>query len=220
MDDSVPSRSREIILSRIDAALRTQKELLPSAASSWLAIPRSYRSSSDLAASANLELFVDRLHDYDAQVLHAAQSGVTHAVAQMLTARGVDTMLVPSDFREPLLPDGFTYIRDEKLSPVLLDDCSGVITTCTLAIAETGTIVLQNAPGQGRRAASLVPDYHLCIIEATRVVATVPEAIRALQLTSMLPTTLISGPSATADIEMTRIKGVHGPRFLDVILLA
>ncbi len=138
----------------------------------------------------------------------------------MLTARGADRLLVPAGSPEALLPEGFTYVRDEELSPALLDECSGVITTCTLAIAETGTIVLQNAPGQGRRAASLVPDYHLCLIEAERVVATVPEAIRALQRTSTLPTTLISGPSATADIEMTRIKGVHGPRFLDVILIA
>ena len=79
--------------------------------------------------------------------------------------------------------------------------------------------MLQNAPGQGRRALSLVPDYHLCVIDAASVVATVPEAMAALQATATLPTTFISGPSATADIEMTRIKGVHGPRFLDVLLV-
>jgi L-lactate dehydrogenase complex protein LldG len=88
-----------------------------------------------------------------------------------------------------------------------------------VAIAETGTLVLQNVPGQGRRILSLVPDYHLCVVLASQIVATVPEAFARLAATSTLPTTFISGPSATADIEMTRIKGVHGPRFLDVVIV-
>jgi L-lactate dehydrogenase complex protein LldG len=94
-----------------------------------------------------------------------------------------------------------------------------VMTGATLAIAETGSVVLQNQPGQGRRAVSLIPDYHLCVVQVEDVVGTVPEAIERLQTTSGLATTFVSGPSATADIEMTRIKGVHGPRFLDVILV-
>jgi L-lactate dehydrogenase complex protein LldG len=100
-----------------------------------------------------------------------------------------------------------------------LNRCEGILTGCTLAIAETGTLVLQNVPGQGRRAATLVPDYHLCIVDAGKIAATVPQAMERLHPTANLATTFISGPSATADIEMTRIKGVHGPRFLDVILL-
>src|SRR5690242_6329258 len=99
-----------------------------------------------------------------------------------------------------------------------LDEFDGVLTGSTVAIAETGTIVLQNAAGQGRRAVTLVPDYHLCIVEVSDVVGTVPEAMGRLRATATLPITFFSGPSATADIEMTRIKGVHGPRFLDVIL--
>jgi L-lactate dehydrogenase complex protein LldG len=220
MESSSSSSSREFILSRIRTALLPQKDVLPSAESSWSTIPRTYSSSSDLPATSILGLLTDRLRDYDAHVVHAGRSGVTEAASKLLTARGADTMLIPAGFPRAWLPEGFTYIQDEDLPTTLLDSSSGVITTCTLAIAETGTIVLQNAPGQGRRAASLVPDYHLCMIEAERVVATVPEGIRALLPTSMLPTTLISGPSATADIEMTRIKGVHGPRFLDVILIA
>jgi len=94
-----------------------------------------------------------------------------------------------------------------------------VLTSATLAIAETGTIVLQDAPGQGRRAITLLPDYHLCVVRAETLVQTVPEAMRALESTAALATTFFSGPSATADIEMTRIKGVHGPRFVDVILI-
>ena len=93
------------------------------------------------------------------------------------------------------------------------------MTGATLAIAETGTIVLQNVPGQGRRAPTLVPDYHLCVVRAGDVVETVPEAMAKLAASASLATTFVSGPSATADIEMTRIKGVHGPRFLDVILI-
>jgi L-lactate dehydrogenase complex protein LldG len=101
-----------------------------------------------------------------------------------------------------------------------LDGVQGILTGCTVAIAETGSIVLQNGPAQGPRILSLVPDYHLCLVFAGQIVATVPEAFDRLAETSALPTTFISGPSATADIEMTRIKGVHGPRFLDVLLVA
>ena len=217
MATSPSSQARQIILSRIRTALLPHAA--PSAENSWAAIPRAFRRSSDAPAGAVLELLVDRLQDYDAQVLQTSREDITQAIAQMLTARGADNLLVPPGFPEIWLPESFTYVHDEELSPALLDECGGVITTCTLAVAETGTIVLQNAPGQGRRAASLVPDYHLCLIEAARVVATVPEAIAVLQSTATLPTTFISGPSATADIEMTRIKGVHGPRFLDVILI-
>jgi L-lactate dehydrogenase complex protein LldG len=88
-----------------------------------------------------------------------------------------------------------------------------------VAIATTGTLVLQNAPGQGARKLSLVPDYHLCVVDSSQVIETVPEGFAALEQSKSSPTTFISGPSATADIEMTRIKGVHGPRFLDVILV-
>jgi L-lactate dehydrogenase complex protein LldG len=100
-----------------------------------------------------------------------------------------------------------------------VDGVEGILTACSVAIAETGSIVLQNADGQGPRVLSLVPDYHLCVVFADQVVATVPEAFARLAATSTLPTTFISGPSATADIEMTRIKGVHGPRFVDIILV-
>jgi L-lactate dehydrogenase complex protein LldG len=163
-------------------------------------------------------LFTERLRDYDAQVLACEPSGIAQAIEQMLSAREVGRMLIPDGFPGGWLPQGFAYVRDEELPANALDACSGVITTCTLGIAETGTFVLQNAPGQGRRALSLVPDYHLCVIDAASVVATVPEAMATLQATASLPMTFVSGPSATADIEMTRIKGVHGPRFLDVIL--
>jgi L-lactate dehydrogenase complex protein LldG len=96
---------------------------------------------------------------------------------------------------------------------------AGVPPGSTIAIAETGTVVLQSVVGQGRRAVTLVPDYHLCVVRVEDVVETVPEAFERLQATAGVATTFVSGPSATADIEMTRIKGVHGPRFLDIILV-
>jgi L-lactate utilization protein LutC len=127
-----------------------------------------------------------------------------------------------SDDREGLLhqlPDGVSFVEDSRADLTSVDACEGVLTSATLAIAETGTIVLQDAPGQGRRAVTLLPDYHLCVVDAAKVVQTVPEAIALLQATAAKATTFFSGPSATADIEMTRIKGVHGPRFVDVVLV-
>ena len=110
-------------------------------------------------------------------------------------------------------------IQDIGFSPLELSGFEGVITGAVAAIAETGSLVLQNVPGQGRRAATLVPDFHLCVLRATDVVETVPEAFDRLVDTATVPTTFVSGPSATADIEMTLIKGVHGPRFVHVLLV-
>jgi len=148
-------------------------------------------------------------------------------VAALLARRAVELRLrrlvAPQGLPASAMPPGFDFVVDGSgghlLTAAELDQIDGVVTSATIAIAETGTLVLQNAPGQGRRALSLVPDYHCCIVAVEDIVATVPEAFARLQATASLPTTFISGPSATADIEMTRIKGVHGPRFLDVLLV-
>jgi L-lactate dehydrogenase complex protein LldG len=163
----------------------------------------------------------DRLRDYDATVVRANSGEVSAAIAGILAERGKRRLVVPAGLAEVLgepLPTGFEFAIDHGLTTAELDSFDGVVTASTVAIAETGTIVLQNVPGQGRRAPTLVPDYHLCVVRAADVVETVPEAMGQLQGTASLATTFVSGPSATADIEMTRIKGVHGPRFLDVIL--
>ena len=128
-------------------------------------------------------------------------------------------MLMASGFSFNVSSQQNTFAIDDNFTPVELDAFGGILTEATLAIAETGTLVLQNVPGQGRRAPTLVPDFHLCVLRASQVVESVPEAMDRLAATAMLPTTFISGPSATADIEMTRIKGVHGPRFLHVLIV-
>jgi L-lactate dehydrogenase complex protein LldG len=166
-----------------------------------------------------LELLVDRLQDYDARVEQALYVDVRAVAGRMLEQRRAKRMVVPPGVAAEWLPGGVEFVVDEGLAAVELDAVDGVVTGATLAIAETGTVVLQNVAGQGRRAVTLVPDYHLCVVRVEDVVETVPEAMARLRATAGLATTFVSGPSATADIEMTRIKGVHGPRFLDVILV-
>jgi L-lactate dehydrogenase complex protein LldG len=185
----------------------------------WRELQRSYRREAMRSREGILELLVDRLQDYDARVVRALHVDVRAAAAGMLEGRKVRRMVVPAGLAEEWLPSGIEFVVDEGLAAAELDEVDGVMTGTTLAIAETGTVVLQNVAGQGRRAVTLVPDYHLCVVQVEDVVETVPEAMGRLQATARLATTFVSGPSATADIEMTRIKGVHGPRFLDVILV-
>ena len=192
----------------------------PSAiAAEYEAIPRAYNRSSPLARRAGLELFADRLGEYDAGVYRAEAAKISIAVAEILAVRRKGSLAIPTGIPADWLPKGFAFEEANQLDSHRLDKTEGILTGCTVAIAETGSIVLQNALAQGPRILSLVPDYHLCIVHADQIVATVPEAFERLKASSALPTTFISGPSATADIEMTRIKGVHGPRFLDVLIV-
>jgi L-lactate dehydrogenase complex protein LldG len=129
---------------------------------------------------------------------------------------------MPQDLPDAWKPEGVELVEDAGLSAMELDQLDGALTTSTLAIAETGTIVLTGGgPGQGRRALSLVPDYHLCIVAADTIVATVPEAIERLEpaVKQGRPLTFIAGPSATSDIELNRVEGVHGPRTLHVVVV-
>ena len=166
-----------------------------------------------------LELLTDRLLEYDAGVYRAAPEGIAAAVGEILAGRGKRGLAIPAGVPAEWLPQGYEFTLAEGFDAYQLDATEGVLTGCSVAIAETGSIVLQNAAAQGARILSLVPDYHLCVVFAGQIVEEVPEAFAGLKATSTLPTTFISGPSATADIEMTRIKGVHGPRFLDVLLV-
>ncbi len=210
--------AREAVLAKIRAA-KGGASHAAAVREGWSAVAREYIQSATRERVEVLDLLVDRLLDYDAQVVRVGRDGVRDAVGRMLAARGVRRMVVPAGMPAEVLPEGIEFVVDEGLSAVALDGFDGVVTGSTLAIAETGTVVLQNVAGQGRRAVTLVPDYHLCVVDAADVVETVSEAMERLGGTSGLTTTFFSGPSATADIEMTRIKGVHGPRFLDVVLV-
>jgi L-lactate dehydrogenase complex protein LldG len=164
--------------------------------------------------AADVELFAERVADYKATVVRCTPEDLpTHLAAAL---EGVLRLLVPADLPEELRPAD--AILDEQLSTAELDAVDGVLTTAALGIAETGTIVLDHGPGQGRRAATLVPDLHVCVVRTDQVVADVASAVARLDPTR--PLTWISGPSATSDIELDRVEGVHGPRTLVVLLVA
>jgi L-lactate dehydrogenase complex protein LldG len=210
--------ARTEVLRRIRAAI-AKPALAPEAiAAEWRTLARDYNAAPKHPREECIALFEDRLRDYDAGVHHCDEAGLPDLIAQILAERGKIHILIPEGLPAAWLPSTLSFTADNRLTLEAPDQADGVLTAATLAIAETGTILLQDAPGQGRRAATLLPDYHLCVVPASAVVETVPEAIRALQPTAQLATTFFSGPSATADIEMTRIKGVHGPRFVDVII--
>ncbi|WP_058186347.1 LutC/YkgG family protein [Terracidiphilus gabretensis] len=209
------SSAREEILARIRQACSGDAE---SAAASYAEITRQYQQAAKLSREEILGLLTERLIEYDAHVYRARETEIAALCRELFARRGAKRIVVPGDL-PGAWQSGAEFVADEDLDARELDRFDGVMTAATLAIAETGTIVLQNAHAQGRRAISLVPDYHLCVVREQDVVETVVEGMRLLEATRHLPTTLFSGPSATADIEMTRIKGVHGPRFVDIVIL-
>lgn len=166
---------------------------------------------------ALIDLFVERVADYRAVVVRCAPGDVADAVRTGLGAAA--SVLVPQGFPDAYLalPDGARRVADDVLAADLLDGVDAVVTTSTVGIATTGTIVLDHGPGQGRRALSLVPDRHVCVVTANQVVASVGEAVARVDPTR--PLTWISGPSATSDIELDRVEGVHGPRNLHVVVV-
>ncbi len=212
--------ARSAVLNKVKAALAGAGQRPDAAAqlARWSALPRSYAQRPGLTFAERIALLEDRLRDYDAVVRRVPLTEVADAIAAAFAARGNLPSLIPQGFPHAWRAGAANLVEDEGFTPRELDRFDGVVTAATLAIADTGTLVLQNVPGQGRRAATLVPDFHLCVVHIDDVVESVPEAFARLAPTQHLPTTFISGPSATADIEMTRIKGVHGPRFLEVLL--
>jgi L-lactate dehydrogenase complex protein LldG len=204
------SGARDEILARVRAA-----QTGPA-----LAVPREYRSTGGLDDDARLDLFCNRISDYRAKVVAVARDGIGAAVGDECAQRGARRLVIPAGLPADWCPADVDLIRDDELAPAELDALDGVITGCTVAIAETGTIALSGGPSEGRRAISLVPDLHICVVERRQIVELVPEAIRALGGAAQRrsPITLISGPSATSDIELSRVEGVHGPRHLVVIV--
>jgi L-lactate dehydrogenase complex protein LldG len=195
--------AREDVLARIRSAIPGDPG--PS-------LTRRYRVAD--GAIADLELFVDRLRDYRAAVHDVALADLVATLQRVATGRVVVPDGVPAGWLT-----GIDVVPDVPLMAAAeLDRLDAVLTTCALAVAETGTIVLDGGPGQGRRALSLVPDHHVVVVRADQVVATVPQAIAGLD--PRRPQTWVSGPSATSDIELQRVEGVHGPRRLDVVLVS
>ena len=166
---------------------------------------------------ADLDLFAARVEEYGAAVIRPGPDDVAAQVTAALRQREARRVVVPAGFPVDWEPDAELLRDDPPLPTGELDTVDGVITSCAVAIAETGTVVLDHDAGQGRRALTLVPDYHLVIVRAEQVVALVPDGVAALD--PARPQTWISGPSATSDIELLRVEGVHGPRTLDVLLV-
>ena len=179
-------------------------------------IPRGYRAASGLDPGQLLDLLAGRLHDYGCAVRQRGRHGGHQLIRCSAADRGARRVVVPAGLVLTGLPADIELVGGDGLSATALDAADGVITSAAVAIAETGTIVLDGSAGQGRRALSLVPDYHLCLLRADQVVGLVGEALARLDPTR--PLTWISGPSATSDIELDRVNGVHGPRTLEVIL--
>jgi L-lactate dehydrogenase complex protein LldG len=177
-------------------------------------IPRAYRQAGSLPHDGIVDLFCERVAEYQATVHRVAAADVAEIVRSILA--GATRIGVPTGF-----PDlGLDVTADDSLSIEQLDTLDAVVTGSALAIADTGTIVLDSGPSCGRRALTLIPDHHICIVDAHTIVPSVPDAVAQLAGAAAegRPITFISGPSATSDIELDRVEGVHGPRRLDVLV--
>jgi L-lactate dehydrogenase complex protein LldG len=211
--------AREEILERIATAHRAA----PPAGPEYAEIPRVEPASDDVRSpEALVELLIDRLVDYRARVRKASIDELPGVLAAALSERGISSVVAPHGLPEAWLAETAAHVlRDEPEHPLSvtdLDRVDGVITGCAVAIAETGTLILDASTDQGRRAITLVPDYHLCLVSQDAIVPDVPQALPRIEPTR--PLTMISGPSATSDIELNRVEGVHGPRTLEVIVVA
>jgi L-lactate dehydrogenase complex protein LldG len=206
--------SRERILGRVRRALAD-------APGEDVLIERSYlREHGDRSVEETVELLAENLADYRAIVHRCTAADLPATLAGMLAARGAKTVLVPPGLEPAWLAEADTeQVPDRAEStPHDLDRIDSVVTACAVAVAETGTIVLDGGPDQGRRRITLVPDHHICVVRVPdQVVSSVPQALERLD--PVRPLTWISGPSATSDIELDRVEGVHGPRTLEVVLV-
>jgi L-lactate dehydrogenase complex protein LldG len=203
--------ARDEVLGRVRRAIGESRRL---------PIERTYRTRGDLepGSSALIELLIDRLLDYKAAVVQCADSddAIAGAVSGVVRERSINRLVVPSGGLRSWLPDNQALLDEPRLTVAQLDAASGVLTGSAVAIAETGTIVLDASAQCGRRAITLVPDLHVCVVRGEQIVHSVPEGVARVDPT--VPLTFISGPSATSDIELNRVEGVHGPRQLIVVV--
>jgi L-lactate dehydrogenase complex protein LldG len=203
--------ARDEVLGRVRAALGAGG-VVPE-------VPRAYHQAGERDGDP-VARFCERAADYRATVRRVAAADVGAAVAEACAARGARRLAVPPAAGWEAI-EGLELVRDDPpLAWAELGALDGVLSGCALAIAETGTIVLDGGPRSGRRALTLVPDYHVCVVEADAIVPGVPDGIAALAEAAAdgRPITFVSGPSATSDIELVRVEGVHGPRTLDILV--
>ena len=216
------SAAREEILRRVR---RSTRDVPEAERPEDVPVERGYRKTDDAPRTEIVEQFAERAAEYKAKVGRVSRSDLPGAIEDALKARGVEKLVVPSGVPEAWLPRSVEVLRDDggaHLTNDELDRSDGVLTGCALGISQTGTIVLDAGEAQGRRALTLLPDYHLCVVREDQVVGLVPEAFAELRDTVVgerRAITFISGPSATSDIELNRVEGVHGPRTLEVLIV-
>jgi L-lactate dehydrogenase complex protein LldG len=188
-------------------------------------VERDYRKEDDAPREEIVERFAERVAEYEATVRRIKEADLPRAIVEACKRRGVRRLVIPPSLPQEWIPGDIETLRDAarpRLTNQELDESDGVLTGCSLGIAQTGTIVLDAGEGQGRRALTLLPDYHLCVVREGQIVGLVPEAFAKLEETVKSEgraITFISGPSATSDIELNRVEGVHGPRALEVLIV-
>ena len=187
-------------------------------------VARGYRAKDEASREEIVERFAERAAEYEAAVRRVRADELPGAIEEALGHRGVKRLVIPPYLPKEWVPESVETLRDAarpRLTKEELDGSDGVLTGCALAIAQTGTIVLDSGRAQGRRALTLLPDYHLCVVQEDQIVGLVPEAFAELEeavKSDGRAITFISGPSATSDIELDRVEGVHGPRTLEVLI--
>jgi L-lactate dehydrogenase complex protein LldG len=212
-----PGDARAVVLARVRAALTAAGD----AEGSDHAEP-AYRTVDERSREEIVALFAERVAEYRATVDRVTEEQVAVRVAAICQEHGTRRLGVPADLLSRWRPDGVELVEDDGLSAHELDLLGGALTACAAGIAETGSFVLDGGPGQGRRALTLVPDLHVCVIAEDQIVGLVPEAVERLEpaVREGRPLTFVSGPSATSDIELDRVEGVHGPRILHVLVVS
>lgn len=215
---SAVADSRKLVVNCIRAATRSFAVTADQVACAYTALSREYVSRGSMSAEARLERMAERLREYDAEVVKCTPDELANAIRTQLATSGRRKFVAPEGLPKEWLAEEFDWMIDRNLPAPEVEQAEGVVTACFCGVAESGTIVLHHSALEGRRVITLLPDWHLCVLRASQVVETLPEYFGRCKHPPKL-VTWISGPSATADIEMMRIKGVHGPRFLHVILV-
>lgn len=215
------SEAKREILNRVRTALGSNRPSVDATNKPM----RNYRTTGKRSSEQRVQLLADRLDEYKATVQRVTQKTLADAIANACQKESVEKLAIPPELPSEWIPAAVESLHDASSNPLSnhqLDQSDGVFTACALAVAETGTIILDGGKGQGRRALTLVPDYHLCVVKEAQIVELLPEAIAYFDdemNQEAPPLTFISGPSATSDIELNRVEGVHGPRRLEVLIV-